>query len=211
MIGVENLSDNVDFKFEGNFNKIIRVGTTQIQKVMNWAQNQDEVWLNLTGDVTLTQTLTSKGLTMLYGSKEVRPGMFTLNLNKHSIISEMTAPAIEWKNGVLRIESGNIQTTNDAIHVGAVMTNEKDNGVVVAINAANITSTNGHCVYIHSDESATSDSTYKTADVEIGKESILEGASTGAIALDEYQYKINENAHVTNYGGTISPDFVIEK
>lgn len=190
VIGVENLSDNVDFVFDGNFKKQIHVGSTQIQKVMNWAEKQDRVELILTGNVTLTETLTSDKLTMVYGSKEAEPGVFRLLLNGHTITSELDDPAIIWKGGVLEIMNGNINTLKDAIQVGAVMTKSTDNGVVVRISATNITSSNGRCVYYSSSETGEQ---YKKVEVELNANTVLK-SGLKAVTMDYVTYEPGDNA-----------------
>ena len=208
VIGVENLSDKVDFVFNGNFKKEIHVGTTQIKKVMNWAEKQDRVELILTGNVTLTETLISDKLTMVYGSKEAEPGVFRLLLNGHTITSELDAPAIIWKGGVLKIENGTIKTAYDVIHVGAKNVTNND-ALCVDILGATITSTNLRCVYVHSNDEAI---THKTVEVSVMKGAKLTGnASTGAIALDSDQYTIDKNVHVQIIDSTVTPEFTVKQ
>ena len=145
---------------------------------------------------------------MVYGSKDIEPGCFTLNLNKKTIASELNTPAIIWKGGVLKILNGTIKTAYDVIHVGAKTVTNND-ALCVDILGATITSTNARCVYVHSNDEAT---THKTVEVSVMKGAKLTGnASTGAIALDSDQYTIDKNVHVQIIDSTVTPEFTVKQ
>lgn len=200
-IYVENLSGNIDFKFDGNFIKDMTVGSDQINKVMEWADGSGRVELILTGDVTINEQLVGNDLPLKVES-DSDSGRLVLNLNGNALNSTVSdSPAILWKGGELLIQNGTFNASGDAIQVGAPLSQDSHSVAAVTLMELNLTSTNGCCIYVHSYSSETATS-YKQVDVNVVKNSVLTG-KTASIDYNNTQYKIPDKEEKGNLNVTV--------
>lgn len=207
-IDCDMLGDEVEFGFEGNFRKELNVGTTQINRIVGYAENMDNVTIHLISNVRLTEPIvTSSSLQYSFGDFNIS-GMITIHLNGCLVNANLNGPAIIAKGGMLMVTDysgmGGIETTNDAFQVGAPA--EADNKeILFNLSGVKVTSSNGSAICFHSDEETDETGIYKSAIVTLDEGTSLYGNTEKGAMRYGTGYNA-ENTKITNWG-TIEPYF----
>lgn len=186
-VNVENLSDDVNFVFEGKFRKILNVHTTRVEEFFEMAENTDQINVYLSDDVVLNQqVVTNKNLLWTDGSEgNEEQGMLALCLEGHTLTTSLDVPAIVLQGGFLHVEGGNIgsgtvNASTEFVQIGAE-TDESNNTIAVAIHSGiTLSSNSGTWMYVSADGTE-----HKDVTVYIDTETLTNDQRVAKVRVDE--------------------------
>ncbi len=186
-VDVENLSDNVNFEFEGKFRKILDVHTTRVKEFFEVAENTDQINIYLSDDVVLNQQIVvNKNLLWTDGSVgNEEQGHLFLMLEGHTLTTSLDVPAIVIQGGFFTIDggkkgSGVINASSEFVQIGAE-NDEANHMICVIINpliTVNSVSNTWMCV----DATGTK---HKNVEIYIHSDSLAEEERVAKVRVDE--------------------------